>query len=138
MSTIESYRRNGKAMLKKYPILLLILVAARLGMKFLLKFTDVEIPGWVMVVVFAVTIACFVVLFVMDVVRREKKLSQMEQLEQEQSRRPVQQDSVSGFLRKHGAANSRKIYTKPKISAEEQAEAERLDDLNRESSTEWW
>ncbi len=138
MSTIESHRRNGKALLKKYPILLLILVAARLGMKFLLKFTDVEIPDWVMVVVFAVMVVCVGVLFVMDVVWREKKLRQMEQLEMEQSCRLVQQDSVSSFLRKHGMADSKKIYTKPKVSVEEQAESDRLDDLNRESSTEWW
>lgn len=103
---------------------------------------DISLPKstekWIMIVSFSAAALGSVILFIMAAVRRHRLFRKMEQLEEEQSRRVIYQDSVSGFLRKHGAANSRKIYTKPKISAEEQAEADRLDDLNRESSTEWW
>lgn len=141
MPTIEENHRRAKQQMKKYPILVLILVVVRVGTKILLKFTDVELPGWLGITAFSVIAIGIIILFVMDMIRRDKILKKMERLEEEQSRCPIMHDSIDGMLRRYGVEQSdiHKDYTpKRKISPAERAEAERLDAMNQESDTEWW
>lgn len=141
MPTIEEYHRQGKEQLKKYPILLLLFVVMRVGMKILVKYTDIELPGWLGIAAFIVIAVGIIILFVLDMIRRDKTLKKMEQLEEEQSRRLVMHNSIDGMLRQYGVDQSHihKDYTpKRKISPEAQAEAERLDAMNQQSDTEWW
>lgn len=141
MPTIEEHHRQGKEQLKKYPILLLLFVVMKVGMKILVKYTDIELPGWLGIAAFIVIAVGIIILFVLDMIRRDKVLKKMEQLEEEQSRRPVMYDSIDGMLRRNGInqSNIHKNYTpKREISPKAQAEAERLDAMNQESDTEWW
>lgn len=140
MPTIEEYHRQGKEQLKKYPILLLLFVVMRVGMKILIHM-DVELPRWLGIAGFIAFAVGIIILFVLDMIRRDKTLKKMEQLEEEQSRRLVMHNSIDGMLRQYGVDQSHihKDYTpKRKISPEAQAEAERLDALNQQSDTEWW
>lgn len=140
MPTIEEYHRQGKAYLKKSPILLLILVGFKVGTK-ILKHMDIEMPNWIFIASMIIVVVGIVILLVLGMIRQNQQIKQMEQLEEEQSRRPVMHDSIDGMLRRNGInqSNIHKNYTpKREISPEERAEAERLDAMNQESDTEWW
>lgn len=142
MATLEEYHQRNRQWFLKYPIFLAVLVAIRVGMKLLGRYTNWKMPSWGWSVYLIVMGVCAGVLIVLDVTHRNRELKRIEQLEQEQENNPTKAPTLDAYFQENRIQAQQKLHQERKesrhLAEAEQKEAQQLEQLNQESTTEWW